>query len=99
MDRFLERAVAERDIECADNPRTRNVGCGRIARWAAAGECRRSHRQWDAGCAERSGRTSDTVHAESHVELLGMAGNGNSGCGKLYGCGRRNDSDRIVDIA
>jgi len=99
VDRFIQCAVAERDIECTDNARARNVGCGGAARGAALGECGRSHRQRDAECAERRGAASDSVYAEPHAELLGVASNGNGGSGKLHGRGRRDNSYGIVDLA
>ena len=34
--------------------------------------------------AERNGSASDSVHAQPHAELLGVAGDGNGGGGKLH---------------
>ena len=67
--------------------------------WGRCWRMRTKYRQRDAECAERRGAASDSVYAEPHAELLGVASYGNGGSGKLHSCGRRNDSDGIVDLA
>ena len=60
-----------------------------LAGGAAAGECRRGDRHGHAERAERDGSASDSLHAQPHAELLGVAGDGNGGRGQLHAGGQR----------
>ena len=75
VDRFLERAVWPNVASNALTPQGQGTSdAAGLAGGAAAGERRRGDRNGHAERAERNGSASDSIHAESHAELLGVAG-------------------------
>ena len=83
MDRFLQRALAERVVRQSDSTGHGDVGCSRVAGLAAAGQCGRSNRNGDTHGAEWRRSPSRPVYRQSYVEILGVAGHKYGGSGIL----------------
>ena len=58
-----------------------------LARGPVPGQCRRSHRNRNTTGPQRRSPASHPLHPQSHAELLGVAGDGNRGRGKLQQSG------------
>ena len=99
LDRFLERALAQRIFECPDTARTGNIRCRGTSGGAAACQCRRGNRDRHTQLTQRYDSASHPIHAQPYVELLGLACHANGGRGELYGYGRRFHSRGIGDFA
>ena len=92
LDRFVKRALGQCEWQCAAARGPGNLRRRRAAGRPTAGERRRSNRNRHAHRAQRSGEASDTIHAQPHGQLLGVARDAHVWSGIVQDLGRNFDS-------